>query len=68
MSGTLAPTLRVEPGYEVAIGAALGAAVDAALAEGADCRPQAALDELLRDDIDPRGACRRLQQQSDSNT
>ncbi|MGB7983108.1 MAG: AAA family ATPase, partial [Candidatus Nanopelagicales bacterium] len=32
VSGTLAGVLQVEPGYEVAIGAALGAAADAALA------------------------------------
>ncbi len=42
VSGTLAATLRVEPGYEAAVGAALGAAADAALAEG----PGAALDAL----------------------
>ncbi len=36
VSGTLAQVLRVEPGFEVAVGAALGAAADAALAEGTD--------------------------------
>ena len=49
VSGTLAPTLRVEPGYEVAIGAALGAAADAALAEGAGSA-LAALEWLAADD------------------
>ncbi|MGB8020654.1 MAG: AAA family ATPase, partial [Candidatus Nanopelagicales bacterium] len=35
VSGTLAALIRVEPGYEVAVGAALGAAADAALAADA---------------------------------
>ena len=49
VSGTLAPTLRVEPGYEVAIGAALGAAADAALAQGAGSA-LAALEWLAAED------------------
>ncbi len=49
VSGTLAGTLRVEPGFEVAIGAALGAAADAALAEGAGAA-LAALSWLADDD------------------
>ena len=49
VSGTLAPTLRVEPGYEVAIGAALGAAADAALSDGAGSA-LAALEWLAADD------------------
>ena len=34
VAGTVAAALRVEPGYEAAIGAALGSAADAALADG----------------------------------
>ncbi|HEX6887644.1 MAG TPA: chromosome segregation protein SMC, partial [Candidatus Nanopelagicales bacterium] len=34
VAGTVAGALRVDPGYEVAIGAALGAAADAAIADG----------------------------------
>ncbi len=49
VSGTLAGVLQVAPGFEVAIGAALGAAADAALADDTE-RALAALDWLAADD------------------
>ncbi len=49
VSGTLAGALQVEPGYEVAIGAALGAAADAALAQDTG-HALAALDWLAADE------------------
>ena len=51
VSGTLAQTLHVEPGFEVAVGAALGAAADAALADDSG----AALDALAWLAADARG-------------
>jgi chromosome segregation protein len=51
VSGTLAQTLHVEPGFEIAVGAALGAAADAALADDSG----AALEALAWLAADARG-------------